>query len=241
MVAKRYLIVNADDFGQSHDINRGVILSYEQGIVTSASLMVRQPAAFEAAAYSRHKPDLSVGIHFDFGEWAYRHDTWVPLYEVVSMDDKTAVKNEICGQLTAFRDLVGRDPTHIDSHQHAHRKKPVSSILLRLAQQLGVPLRHHSPLVTYCGSFYGQSGNGQPFPEPITVEGLIGILKTLGGGITELSCHPGRGNDFESMYLNERAREVRVLCDPRIRAAIVSENIELRSFQSLRPMLVKYR
>jgi predicted glycoside hydrolase/deacetylase ChbG (UPF0249 family) len=53
MSTNRYLIVNADDFGQSHGVNRGVIEAFENGIVTSASLMVRWPAAVEAAAYAR--------------------------------------------------------------------------------------------------------------------------------------------------------------------------------------------
>jgi len=50
MFPQRYLIVNADDFGQSQGVNRGVIAAHEHGIVTSASLMVRWPAAIEAAA-----------------------------------------------------------------------------------------------------------------------------------------------------------------------------------------------
>lgn len=83
MVAKRYLIVNADDFGQSTGVNRGIIKAHEQGIVTSASLMVRWPFAAEAAQYSHRHPEFSLGIHLDFGEWAYREETWVPLYEVV--------------------------------------------------------------------------------------------------------------------------------------------------------------
>ena len=61
----RYLIVNADDFGQSTGINKGVIQAHEEGIVTSASLMVRWPAAPEAAAYARNRPGLSVGLHVD--------------------------------------------------------------------------------------------------------------------------------------------------------------------------------
>ena len=44
-VVSRSLIVNADDFGQSPGINSGVIRAYEEGILTSASLMVRWPAA----------------------------------------------------------------------------------------------------------------------------------------------------------------------------------------------------
>ena len=55
MPSRRYVIINADDFGQSPGINRGVIQAHEQGLVTSASLMVRWPAAAEAAAYGRER------------------------------------------------------------------------------------------------------------------------------------------------------------------------------------------
>ena len=91
MDARRYVIVNADDFGQSHGVNRGIIQAHTHGVVTSASLMVRWPAATEAAAYSCAHPDLSVGLHFDFAEWAYRGERWVPLYEVVPVSDTAAV------------------------------------------------------------------------------------------------------------------------------------------------------
>ena len=114
MAAKHYLIVNADDFGQSHSVNWGIIEAHERGIVTSASLMVRWPAAAEAAVYSRQHPNLSLGLHVDFGEWAYRSEHWVPLYEVVPINDTTAVADEVSRQLTTFRRLVGKDPTHID-------------------------------------------------------------------------------------------------------------------------------
>jgi predicted glycoside hydrolase/deacetylase ChbG (UPF0249 family) len=52
----RQLIVNADDFGQSAGVNRGVIEAHENGIVTSASLMVRWPDAADAARYARPAP-----------------------------------------------------------------------------------------------------------------------------------------------------------------------------------------
>src|SRR5262249_22921163 len=65
MTATRYLIVNADDFGRSAGVNRGIIQAHEQGIVTSASLMVHWPAAREAAEYGRGRPGLSLGLHFD--------------------------------------------------------------------------------------------------------------------------------------------------------------------------------
>jgi predicted glycoside hydrolase/deacetylase ChbG (UPF0249 family) len=233
MCPQRYLIVNADDFGQSHGVNRGVIDAHEHGIVTSASLMVRWPAAAEAAAYSRAHPNFSLGLHVDLGEWAYRGEHWVPLYEVVPIHDMTAVTAEVSHQLATFRGLVGKDPTHLDSHQHMHRREPLRTVLRESARQLAIPLRHDSAAVGYCGDFYGQTAEGTPLPDAISVEGLINTLERLPPGFTELGCHPGEGNDLDTMYRTERAAEVKVLCDPRLRAAIVALRIELRSFLDL--------
>jgi predicted glycoside hydrolase/deacetylase ChbG (UPF0249 family) len=71
MAAARFLIVNADDLGQSAGATRGILAANDEGIVTSGSLMVRWPAAADAAA-ARSRPRLSVGLHVDLGEWALR-------------------------------------------------------------------------------------------------------------------------------------------------------------------------
>jgi predicted glycoside hydrolase/deacetylase ChbG (UPF0249 family) len=157
---ERYLIVNADDFGLSPGVNRGVIEAHENGIVTSASIMVRWPAAAEAAAYAREHPDFGLGLHLDLGEWAYKGGTWTPVYEVVPTDDATAVKEEAARQLVSFRRLVGRDPTHLDSHQHVHRREPARSVLDEIARGLAIPLRHHAPKIRYCG-YYLRADRGR--------------------------------------------------------------------------------
>jgi predicted glycoside hydrolase/deacetylase ChbG (UPF0249 family) len=230
---ERYLIVNADDFGQSPGVNRGIITAHERGIVTSASLMVRWPAAEEAADYARAHPRLAVGLHLDLGEWVCRGGEWAPLYEVVRQDDAAAVADEVARQLAAFRRLVGRDPTHLDSHQHAHMQEPAKSLTVELAARLGVPLRDCDPVVRYCGGFYGQTADGTPLPEILTPEGLIAILGGLPPGVTELGCHPGEGDDLDTMYRRERAWEVETLCNGRVRAALAALGIELCSFASL--------
>jgi predicted glycoside hydrolase/deacetylase ChbG (UPF0249 family) len=229
---KRYLIVNADDFGRSHGVNRGVIEAHEGGIVTSASLMVLWPAAAEAAAHAGEHPDLALGLHFDLGEWVHGEGAWLPAYEVVPADDPPAVTEEAARQLAAFRRLVGRDPTHLDSHQHVHLWEPVRSVLSELAGELAVPLRHHDPRIRYCGAFYGQTGEGQPLPEGISVDALIEIFAALPSGVTELACHPGLDDELRSTYRSERAEELRVLCDPRVRATLAAKDIELCSFVS---------
>lgn len=226
----RSLIVNADDFGRSPGINEGVAKCHERGIVTSASLMVRWSGAKEAASYARAHPRLSVGLHVDLSEWTTQDGEWRPLYERVPEDDGGAVAAEIDAQLAVFRDLVGRDPTHLDGHQHAQRDEPAKSILLELAAEVGVPLRDFSTRVRYSGSFYGQTPRGEPVPKAISVDGLLATLSELPPGITELGCHPAAVEDFESMYLGERLEEVRTLCDPRIAQALAAAKIDLLSF-----------
>src|SRR5579862_3297846 len=109
------LIVNADDFGMTKGVNRGIIQAHEKGIVTSASLMVLKPAAAEAAEYARSHPEFSIGLHLDLCEWSFVHGDWRRLYEVVSLSNPSAVEAEVQRQLGLFRELMGCDPTHLDS------------------------------------------------------------------------------------------------------------------------------
>ena len=239
--AGRYLIVNADDFGLSAGVNRGIIEAHEAGIVTSTTLMVRWPAAAAAADYSRQHPDFSIGLHIDLCEWTYRDDAWMPRYQRVPLDDPAAIEEEVRAQLDIFRALMGREPTHIDSHQHVHRDEPVRSIATRIAQELNVPLRYCTPHVRYCGDFYGQAAEGWPYPEGISVDNLLRIFASLPVGMTELACHPGYGDGLDSMYATERGIELGTLCDPRISCALDEMTIVLCSFCDIagtaRPLL----
>ena len=234
MNRSKYLIVNADDFGQSAGINRGIVEAHERGIVTSASLMVRWPAANDAAAYAREHRELSVGLHFDLGEWAYRDETWAPIYEVCETEDGECVRDELARQLDLFRSFVGSDPTHLDSHQHVHLSEPARSVCLEFSRELEIPLRGCAASVRYCGDFYGQCEDGSRYPEGISVERLVQILATLPDGVTELACHPGREVDLDTMYRDEREREVESLCDARVPFALAAHGIELISFNHLK-------
>jgi chitin disaccharide deacetylase len=229
----KYLVVNADDFGQSRGINRGIITAHRDGIVTSASLMVRWPAAAEAAAYARKHLSLSVGLHIDLGEQILHAGEWVPLYSVVPVQNESAVRDEISRQLGMFDRLVGHAPTHLDSHQHVHLREPSRDILVEIAERLGVPLRNCSREVSYCGSFYGQADDGTTLRDVISVDGLIRILESLPEGCTELACHPAAECDLQTLYCQERLEELKALCEPRLRTAIAAMGFELRSFADL--------
>lgn len=235
-VAERRLIVNADDFGQTDGINDGIIECHEHGVLTSASLMVRWPAAAAAATYARARPALSVGLHIDLGEWVSAGGEWMVSYHVVDVDDADAVAAEVGRQLETFRRLMGTDPTHLDSHQHVHRFDPVNRVVADLGMALGVPVRGATQHVSYVGSFYGQGPQGDALDGALTVDHFAEIIQALPPGVTELGCHPGLRDDGAGMYVREREREVRVLCDPAVRATLDRHAIQLVSFRELQPL-----
>jgi predicted glycoside hydrolase/deacetylase ChbG (UPF0249 family) len=227
---ERRLIVNADDYGLSQDVNSGILKAHRQGIVTSASLMVRWPAARDAA---HRAEDLDLGLHLDLGEWTFRDGQWSLLYQRAPFDDVKALAAEIGEQLDQFRSLAGKDPSHLDSHQHVHLQEPLRSLAKQMAQDLCIPLRGMSPKIHHCGSFYGQSGKGEPCPDAIRAAALIGLLQSLPPGVTELACHPGIGAELDSTYCRERELEVEVLCDPRVQQTLLDEKICLCTFHDL--------
>ena len=189
----KYLVVNADDFGACDGINRGIIEAHRRGIVTSASLMVNMPRAKEAASLSRLFPDLSVGLHVN-----YTNEGEEP---IVDLADPEACRAELHRQLRQFEDLLGRLPTHLDSHHHVHRRPHLLPHFLELAARYGLPLREHSP-VRYFSKFYGQWGDGLPHLDWISAENLIRMLENkIQEGFTELGCHPGYvDSQFGSVY-----------------------------------------
>ena len=197
------------------------MMAHDNGILTSASLMVHKPAAAQAATLARSRPLLSLGLHIDIGEWRYESGRWAPLYERAPNNDPMTLRAEVVEQVRLFRRLTNGDPTHLDSHQHAHEREPLLSIAYELAVQLGVPLRipvsslHHSyPYVHYCGDFYGQDGEGKALPHRLTPYFLTQIIRTLKHEITELCCHPAAELDFRSPYGKERLQELEALCSP---------------------------
>jgi predicted glycoside hydrolase/deacetylase ChbG (UPF0249 family) len=227
------VIVNADDFGMSDGINRGVIEAHKRGIVTSASLMVKQPKAVEAARLARAEPKLGLGLHIDLIEWEPIDGEWQQIYARVDVEDPRQIAAEIAEQLDIFQQLVGRKPDHIDSHQHVHMDGAARDEALRVARALDVPLRGLDRRIAFCGEYYGQQGKSDPYPEGVTLSNLLRLTEAMTDGWTELMCHPGYALDLRSVYAREREMELAVLCQPELPAAFRSNRIELRSFGDL--------
>lgn len=220
---EKRLIVNADDFGASTGINRGILDCHLHGVVTSASLMVTGRAVTEAAAIARDHPRLGVGLHWDvWGEGEREFD----------LDDLPAVREEFRRQLDEFTRVMRRLPTHIDSHRHAHRRNDtLRQLFAELAAPLGVPVRDDGR-VRFVGAFYAQWEWQLTQLDYVRTPFLLQMLREqVVPGWTEFSCHPGyRSSDFQSIYLAEREVEISTLMDPRVPGTLWELGIRLASF-----------
>jgi chitin disaccharide deacetylase len=220
MSERRTVIFNADDFGASEGVNRGIVECHVDGVLTSTSLMVTGAAVDQAVELSREHPDLAIGLHWDvYGE----DERWF------DMSDQQAIRDEFARQVDSFHELMGRGPTHVDSHRHAHRD--AFELFRELVEPLGVPLRGDGS-VNWVGGFYAQWEWGVTDLEHVSVATLQRMLREEAAeGWTEFSCHPGyRSPDYEAMYLIEREEEVRTLTDPGVRATIEELGLELASY-----------
>jgi chitin disaccharide deacetylase len=212
----KWLIVTADDFGISRGINSGIVEAHLRGVVTSTSLMVDRPASEEAVALARQCPRLSLGLHLE-----------------LDGVDPSNVPAEIERQQMRFVELVGSAPTHVDTHHDLHRDPEVLAPLLAWGRRIRVPVRGHSE-VRHFSKFYGRWG-GETDLDQISVDALLRLLdEEVGEGMTELNCHPGYPEPgFPSSYSAEREVEVRTLCDPRLRHAILERGFRLTGFRDL--------
>jgi predicted glycoside hydrolase/deacetylase ChbG (UPF0249 family) len=218
-VAMRYLIVNGDDFGMTPGVSRGILDAHSRGILTSTSLMVNRRAAAAAATLARKAPELSVGLHLE--------------YEGDDIDVPAALDH----QIRCFEQLMGRPPTHLDSHRDWHHRPGTLAAILPFAERLGIPLRGYSA-VTCLGRFYGHWG-GEDHPEQVSVESLQRMLATeVQPGVTELICHPGYiDEELRSSYRAVRETELNTLCDPRLPEALNRNGICLIGFRELPAVL----
>jgi chitin disaccharide deacetylase len=226
----RRLIVNADDFGLSVGVNRGIARAHEEGILTSASLLVRAPHVQAAARYARAHNELGVGLHLDLEEWHYAGTPWIGAHETLDRADRDAVAAEIAAQLERFVALMEREPSHLDSHHDLHREDPACAIVLEHGARLDVPVRHFSPGIRYEGGFFAHDDGGGRAEERIGVRALCALLSALPPGTTELGCHPALDDASGSSYSGERTLETATLCSPAVRATVAEGSISLRSF-----------
>ena len=251
--AVRRLIVNADDFGLTRGVSRGILRAHREGLVTSATVLANLAPAPELDAEAAVRPRLGLGLHLNLtwgdpvsppetvsslvdAEGRFGRDL-AALQERVRPDD---VRRESEAQIEAFARRFGRAPTHLDSHHHVHRLPRVMDAVVDVVLAARLPLR--SPDAGFRDGLRRHGivttdhfvGDVQAEPYWMT-ERLLDQLATLPLGVTELMCHPGFFDDdlAYSRYGRQREVELAALCDPEARATVERLDIRLCHFGAL--------
>ena len=252
------LIVNADDFGYTPGVTSGILRAHREGIVTATTLMTNAPDTDGAAQVARFTPKLDVGVHivFTYGKPLSRPErvrslvTAAGAFPRVSDLMRTGAPvaeealSEARAQYARARELIGRAPTHLDTHHWVHDLRPLEDAMLELAKETGCVLRAHDGRqrarfrdagVRTADRFvrdFQHTGK-------IGVDSLVLLLEHLDeheGGTVELMCHPADPDEMllrGSTYAAERGVELRTLTDPAVRETIDRLGIELVSYSAL--------
>ena len=242
------LIVTGDDFGLTSGVVDGILIAHHRGIVTSTSLMVNAPAAKMAFRAARENPSLSVGLHFvlTFGRPVGSPE---PIRSLLKPDGSfrrlesgahariksSEVKHELDAQLLRVTQEVGRTPSQIDGHHHAHALPEILEAVIAIARERSLPVRapNDETLETlttagikttgsFIDRFYGEGAVGEAK--------MIAILESLPESISELMCHPAvEDSSLKQLsgYTHARLQELETLTAPAVREAIKRLDIEL--------------
>lgn len=254
MTMKKRLIVNADDLGRTRGINRGVFEAHAAGVVTSATMMVNYEAARNVPELSRAHPGLGIGLHVALTGGA----SALPAAQIPSLCDGSGrlaakpeglaalgpapgeVLAEARAQLQLFQTIMGRLPTHFDSHHHSHELPVVFEAVVTLARECERPVRNTGPEMAerlrahgvrttdrFVASFFGGTAN---------VDTLEDVLYSLEAGTTELMCHPAHVDEelrSSSGYAEPRDAERKALQDIRVRSMMRALGVERINFEAL--------
>jgi predicted glycoside hydrolase/deacetylase ChbG (UPF0249 family) len=247
------LIVNADDFGYAESVSAGILRAHRDGIVTATTLMTNAPHAHGAAQMARATPSMDVGVHlvltFDrpladvelVQTLVDKDGRFFRPIELLERDvDREEALIEYRAQYRKACDLLGREPTHLDTHHWVHDHPALEWAIGELARETGAAARIHSD-----AQRDRLRARGARTPDhfarefqhegKVDVDSLIGLLERLAkrDGVTELMCHPGEADEAmvtKSGYARERATELATLTDARTRAALKDLRITLATF-----------
>ena len=246
----RTLIVNADDFGLTRGVSAGILAAHRHGIVTSTTILVTAEVDREQLAEAR-AVGLGLGLHMNLtlGRPLTRSRSLVDAGGGFVRDPRRAaagaqpreVRAEAEAQIERFQRLVGRRPTHIDTHHHVGLYTPVRDVVLDVARALGVAVRSQdaaartrarSAGLRTTDHFFGESGPDAYWSAART----LAHLRALPPGVSEFMCHPGRFDDDLGYRRYGRQREVEMtgLGTAGARGAAAALGIELRHFGQLR-------
>ena len=139
------LILNADDFGLSQSVNKGILECLDEGLVSSTTMMMNTPYTDEAIKLAKDRELKNIGIHLNL---TYGKSV-LPASEIPSLVDENGTfhyvcmlgyytqyvdaKKELRAQIEKFLDS-GLKPDHLDHHHYFNEIPNILKAYLELAQ-----------------------------------------------------------------------------------------------------------
>jgi len=155
MAVTRSVIINADDFGLSPGVNRGILAGFRRGVLSSTTMLVNLESFDEAVSLARENPDLPVGIHLSL-LWGAPLSSAREVPTLIDRDgcfprslttlaaryfsrrlDPDQLRLEFRNQIRCFLE-TGLRPTHVDTHKHVHCLPGVLDALCFAAKESGI-------------------------------------------------------------------------------------------------------
>jgi predicted glycoside hydrolase/deacetylase ChbG (UPF0249 family) len=252
------LVINADDFGFTSDVNAGIIHAHREGVLTATTLMANGDAFDDALRLARETPGLDIGCHLVLVQ-GNSLINGQPLPQTIRellvalSRRKIDVYKELQAQMEKILS-VGLRPTHLDSHKHTHVIPNVFRAVLRLAHDFGVPYvrlpfdagvpfaRVPSRVARYRYCQWARGYNvsmtdyfmGYRLTGSLTEKTLADAIRSIPDGLTEFMCHPGFvGPELmraRTRLKESRLHELEALISPRIRQIVKAAGVQLIPF-----------
>ena len=258
----RKLVVNADDFGFTRDVNRGIVEAHRDGILTATTLMATGAEFEDAVRLAKENPTLDIGCHLVLvGSPGFPES----VAQLALSLGRIRVYDELAAQVRRIVE-AGLKPTHLDTHKHTHLLPPVLEAVARISQEFSIPWVRRPfdfPLQPGGADWKRRmvskalGGVRGRFARVLTKYGcrstdhfagfqitgkygaaeLVALIHSLPAGVTEFMCHPGVCTEelrSQRTRLKEsREQELRALTSPQVREALREAGVELVSYREL--------
>jgi len=200
------IIANADDFGFDEVISDAIILSYQQGLINSTSMIVNSGYFDDAVVLIKQNPIVkNIGVHINLtlgrpltninNRFLDKYGCWNPLVtnrflNLYPSRTSEVFFAEICTQIERLLEQ-GIEVNHLDSHHHVHILPCYIALFMRAAKKYNLKLR----LAQTRGSgnlfkhLYRQEINRHIFNENLHYHPILSILALL-ISITMISKQP---------------------------------------------------
>lgn len=258
---EKALIVNGDDLGRSEFGNEGILKGFNEGILTSTTIMTPALAADKAYEMLKAHPEIDdVGVHLVLARDGHKDNMYgplLPISEVPNLVDengafypefdepirkasKKEIGMELAAQVKAAYDN-GVDVTHLDCHKgfyHTYDPKSLKATI-KIASQYDIPIRWvgspSDPLLKKNGIVVPDYlvGIKMSTPHEEKKQMYMDAIANLKNGITEIYIHPATGgfSEEEGVWRNS---DLAILTDSDIKQIINDNNICLTGYKELR-------